>query len=88
MVSEGLLMDPPERLPLVLHGLLWDFPNMHATQGGNLFTLLSFLGIIPFLKILRRDFNWQRFSLWCKPGAPSRIVQEGLLLATAWTCPP
>ena len=57
MVSEGLLMDPPERLPLVLHGLWWDFPNMHATQGGNLFTLLCFLVIIPLLESLRRDFN-------------------------------
>ena len=23
MVSKGLLIDPPESLPLVLHGLLW-----------------------------------------------------------------
>ena len=49
LVSEVFLMDPPERLPLVFHGLLWDFPNIQTTQGGKFFTLLSFLGIISLL---------------------------------------
>ena len=57
LVSEVFLMDPPERLPLVFHGLLWDFPNREATHRGNFLTSLIFLGIIPFLEILRRDLN-------------------------------
>ena len=32
LVSEGFLVDPPESLPLVLHGILWDYPNSQATQ--------------------------------------------------------
>ena len=35
LISEGLLMDLPECLALVLHGLLLDFPNNEATQGGS-----------------------------------------------------
>ena len=35
LVSEGFLIDPLECFPLVLYGLLWDFPNMQATQGGG-----------------------------------------------------
>ena len=31
MVSKGLLIDPPDFLRLVLHGLLWYFPNSQAT---------------------------------------------------------
>ena len=65
LVSEGFLIDPLEHLPLVLHGLLWYFPNMQATQGGSFLILMSFLGIIPLLDSLRRDFKEQRFSLWC-----------------------
>ena len=63
MVLESFLMDPPERLPLVLHSILWDFPNMQATQGGKLFTLMRFLGIITVLEILMRDFNEKWFRL-------------------------
>ena len=40
-------MDPPERLNLVLHGLLQDLPNIQATQGGSFLTLLRLLGVIP-----------------------------------------
>ena len=54
MVSEGFLIDPPENFPLVLHGLLWEFPNKKMTQGG---ILLSLLGIIPLLGSLRRDLK-------------------------------
>ena len=57
LVLEGFPMNPPKRLPLALHGLLWDFLNRQATQGGNLFALLCFLVIIPLLESLRRDFN-------------------------------
>ena len=32
LVSEGFLIDPPECLLLILHGILWDFPNMQGTQ--------------------------------------------------------
>ena len=35
MFYEGFLIDPPERLPLALHGLLWEFPNSQATLGGG-----------------------------------------------------
>ena len=35
LVSKGFLVDPPERLPLVFHGLLWEFSNRQATQGGG-----------------------------------------------------
>ena len=66
LVLEGFLMDPLERLPLVLHGLLWDYPNMQATKGGNFFTLPIFLGNIPLLESPRRDLNDQWFSLWCQ----------------------
>ena len=31
MVSEGFLIDPPDCLSLVLHVLLWEFTNKHAT---------------------------------------------------------
>ena len=56
---EGFLIDPPEFLPLVLNGLLWDPPNSQATHGGSFLTLLSFLGIIPLLDNLRRDLKEQ-----------------------------
>ena len=59
LVAEGLLMAFPVHLPLVLHGLLWNFQNRQAKQGGNFFTLLTFSGIILLLKILRRYFNEQ-----------------------------
>ena len=64
MISEGFLIDPLECLPLVLHGLLWDFPNIQATQVGSFLILLIFLGIIPLLDILMRDLKDQWFSLW------------------------
>ena len=63
LVLEGLLMDLTERLPLVLHGLLWDFTNSQATQGDNVFTLLRILVIIPILESLRRDLNYRWFIL-------------------------
>ena len=59
-------MNPPERLPLVLHGLLWEFPNRKATQGGSFITLLILLCIIPLLYNLRRDLKDQWFVLWCQ----------------------
>ena len=46
-----------EFLPLVLHGLLWDFPNRQVKQGGSFLILLISLGIIHLLDILRRDFK-------------------------------
>ena len=63
LVSGGLLIDPLECLPLVLHGLLWDFKNMQVSQGGSFMILLSFLGIIHLLDILRKNFKEQWFSL-------------------------
>ena len=66
LVSEGFLIDPPEHLPLVLNGLLWEFPNKHATQGGSFLIFLSFLGIIPLLDSLRRDLKDKWFRLWCQ----------------------
>ena len=66
VVSEGLLVDPPKCLPLVLHGLLWEFTNKQATQGWSFLILLSFLGIITLLDSPRRDLKEQCFSLWCQ----------------------
>ena len=54
MVYEGFLIEHPECLTLVLHGLLWDLKNSQATQGGSFITLLVFLGIIILLYSLRR----------------------------------
>ena len=33
LVLEGFMMDLAKSLTLVLHGFLWDFPNMQTTQG-------------------------------------------------------
>ena len=35
LVSKGFLIDMLDFLPLVLHGILWDFPNMQASKGGE-----------------------------------------------------
>ena len=59
LVSEVSLIDPPECLPLVLRGLLWEFRNSQETQGGSFLELLIFLGIIPLLDNLRTDFKLQ-----------------------------
>ena len=66
LVSQGLLIDPPECLPLVLHGLLWDFPNKQATQWGIFMILLSLLGITPLLDSLRIYLKGKCFRLWCQ----------------------
>ena len=66
MISNDFLINPPERLPLVLHGLLLGFPNIQATQEGSFLNFLSFLGIILLLDIMIRDLKEQRFSLWCQ----------------------
>ena len=67
LVSEGFLIDPLEHLPLVLHGLLWYFPNKQVTGGGSGgLILLSFIGNTPFLDSLRRDLKGQWFSLCCQ----------------------
>ena len=66
MVYGGFLIDPPECLPLVLHGPLWDFPNKKATQGGSILIFLSFLGIISLLESLGKYFKDQWFILWCQ----------------------
>ena len=59
-VSKGFLIDPPECLPLVLHGLLWYFPNKQVTGGGSGgLILLSFIDNTPFLDSLRRDLKEQ-----------------------------
>ena len=46
LVSEGFLIDPPECLTLVLHGLLWVLSNRQATQGGGS-EIAEFLGYCP-----------------------------------------
>ena len=66
MLSEGFLIDPPESLPLLLHGLLWVFTNIYETQGGSFLTLLNFLGIIPLFDSLKRYLKDQWFRLWCQ----------------------
>ena len=59
LISEGFLIDPHECLHLVLHGPLWDFTNMQATQVVIFLILLIFLGIIPLLDILVRYLKEQ-----------------------------
>ena len=88
LVSEDFPMDSPKRFPLVLHGFLWGFPNREATQGGNFFTLLIFLGIIRLLESLRFLKIRIDLSYGAKPRAPSHIVQEYFLFTTAWPCIP
>ena len=58
------MVDPPEIFPLLLHGILWDFPNRKAVQGDSFLTLTIFLGILPLLDNLRMDLKVQWFSLW------------------------
>ena len=64
LVSEGLLIDPLDCLPLVLHGILWDFTNKQSKQGGSFLILLRFLGIIPLLDIMRKYLKDKWFILW------------------------
>ena len=66
MVSEGFLIDPPECFPFFLHGILWDFPNNQATEGGSFLISLRLLVITPLLDSLRRYLKEQWFSLWCQ----------------------
>ena len=63
LVSEGFLIDQLEFLPLVFHGLLWEFPNMQATLWRSFLILLSFLGSIPLLDSTMRDMKEQWFSV-------------------------
>ena len=58
LVFEGFLIDPPECFTLVIHDLLWDFPNIQVTQGGRggVPTLLILLVVIPlFDNMIRCD---------------------------------
>ena len=66
LVSKDSLIDLLDYLPLVLHGLLWDFPNKQATKGGSFLVLLSFLGIISLLDSMRRNLKEHWFILWCQ----------------------
>ena len=63
LVSEGLLINPLQCLPLILHGLSWGFPNIQATQGRRFLVLISFLVIILLLDSMMRDLKDQWFSL-------------------------
>ena len=66
LVSEGFLIEPPENLPLVFHGILWGFPSRQGTQGGSFLILPRLMVIIHLLDSLRRHFKVQWFSLWCQ----------------------
>ena len=66
LVSSVFLVNPPEHFPLILHGLLRDFPSIQATQGDSFLILMSFLGVIPLLDNPRSNFKEQRFNLWCQ----------------------
>ena len=63
LVYEGYQINLPEHFPLVLHGLLWYFPNIQATQGGSFLALLIFFGITPLLDNLRIYLGYLWFSL-------------------------
>ena len=100
LVSKGFLMDPPDHLPLVIHGLLWELSNRQAKQGGIFLTLLSLLGIRPLLEtwwgILRSNVSYCGVKL----GSTPNTITKGPQLTTAWpytplwarllphTCPP
>ena len=64
LFSEGFLVDPFGCLPLVLHGLLWDFTNIQATQGGSFMIFLVLLVIIPLFGSIMRDSKEQWFIMW------------------------
>ena len=87
LVSEGFLIDPLECLPLIPHGLMWDFTNMQTGQGENFLILLSFLGITPLLYIMKRDLKDQWFSLWCQTRASYHPVPKGPWLTIDFPCP-
>ena len=86
LVSDGFIIDPPACLPLFLHGLLWEFPNKQATQGGCFLILQRFLGITP---------SWIVWGgIWCRNGsacgaktrAPYNPVPKIPWLTTSWPC--
>ena len=56
LVFKGLLIKLPECLPLVLHGLLWDFPNNQATQGGG-YDISELLCYYPHLGCSEEGFE-------------------------------
>ena len=64
LVSKVFLIDPIECMPLVIHGLLWYFPDVQLTQGGSFLIFLSFMGIILLLDSLMRDLKDKWFILW------------------------
>ena len=88
LVSEVFLINPPERLPLILHGLLWDFSNSQATLGGSFPTLWILLGIIPFFDHLRGYLKEKNPAYGAKPGAPSRLIPKSPRLTIDWPYPP
>ena len=66
LVYKCFLIDLHECLTLVLHGLLWEFPNIEGKQGFFFLVLLSFLGITRLLDTLLRYLKEQCISLWCQ----------------------
>ena len=70
MVFKGFMIDLPEHLILVLHGILWNLRNRQAAQGGSFLTLMRLLGIVPFLGNISRDLKEQWFRLWCQNRTP------------------
>ena len=57
LVFEGLLIDPPDCLPFILHGLLWEFPNNLAAQGGGGSGLAGLPFYYPFLGYSEEGFE-------------------------------
>ena len=54
---EGFLIDSPDIFPLVIHGLLWDFPNSQAMQGGGGYELVELHGYYSRLEISKEVFE-------------------------------
>ena len=84
--SRVFLIDPPGLLVLVLHGLLWESPNIYSTQGGSFMVVLRFFGMITLFNNTMNDFNVQWFILWCQTMNYLLSCPVDLWWTTTWTC--
>ena len=87
-VSEGFLIDTHEYLTLVLHWILWEFPNEHTTQGGFFWSWWASL-VLSRSWIFWGGIKSRNGSVYgAKPGSTYHHVPKGLQLTTACPCPP
>ena len=88
LVSDGFLVDPPECLSLVLHGILWYFPKMQATQGGISWPFWTSWVLSPSWIFWGGIWNSKSSACVAKPVIHSCPVPKGPRFTTDWTCPP